>query len=101
MSFRDASLRSLVEKWLGAELAACARVTRFSHTRCKQWRYVCVQARGSSSNYAFVFFRHDDGSWCVFPPDIRRLTMDVSKIDEGLAAAREREYRHSPSMVCR
>jgi hypothetical protein len=88
MSFRGASLRSLVEKWLGAELAACARVTRFSHARRKQWRYVCVQARGSSSNFAFVFFRHDDGSWCVFPPDTRRLTMDVSKMDAGLAVAR-------------
>ncbi|MBP0594888.1 hypothetical protein J8I87_35545 [Paraburkholderia sp. LEh10] len=87
MSFRDASLRSLVEKWLGAELAACARVTRFSHTRRKQWRYVCVQARGSSRNFDLVFFKHDDGSWCVFPPDSRRLTMDFSKIDEGLAEA--------------
>nr|WP_240975379.1 hypothetical protein [Paraburkholderia aromaticivorans] len=87
MSFRDASLRSLVEKWLGAELAACARVTRFSHTRRKQWRYICVQARGSSSNLAFVFFRHDDGSWCVFPPDTGRLTMDVAKMDAGLASA--------------
>jgi hypothetical protein len=80
MSFRGASLRSLVEKWLGAELAACARVPRFSHARRKQWRYVCVQARGSSSNFAFVFFRHDDGSWCV---SARYQTTDNGRLENG------------------
>ncbi|ACC72373.1 hypothetical protein Bphy_3213 [Paraburkholderia phymatum STM815] len=83
MNFRDTSLRSLVEKWLGAESAACARVTHFSHTRSKPWRYVCIKAIRASGTFAFVFFRHDDGSWCVFPPGPRRPTMNVSSMDRS------------------
>lgn len=83
MSSYGPSLRSLVEKWLGAESAACPRVTRFSHAPRKRWRYVCVEATRPSGTFSFVFFRHDDGSWSVFPPNIQRLTMGFSKVDRG------------------
>ncbi|RZF23481.1 hypothetical protein EVC45_44305 [Paraburkholderia sp. UYCP14C] len=66
------SLRSLVEKWLGVEAAIHPRVTHFSHTPKRRWRYVCVEATRPSGTFSFVFFRHDDGSWSVFPPEMRR-----------------------------
>jgi hypothetical protein len=69
MGGRERSLRGLVEKWFGSASRESICVTRFSHTRRKSWRYVCVEARQTSEPYAFIFFRHDDGSWCVFPPE--------------------------------
>lgn len=80
MSFREGSLRSVVEKWFGAVADARARVTRSRLIRCKQWRCVRVEATRSAGTFELIFFRHEDGSWCVFPPDARRLTMDVSKL---------------------
>ena len=83
MSSRETSLRSLVAKWLGAESAAFPRVTRFSHSRLKPWRYVCISETRPSGTFAFVFFRHEDGSWCVFPPEVRRPSMDVARMNTG------------------
>ncbi|SOE90687.1 hypothetical protein SAMN05446935_10003 [Burkholderia sp. YR290] len=80
MSFREGSLRSVVEKWFGAGSDAHARVRRSRYIRCKQWRCVRVEATRSADTLELIFFRHDDGSWCVFPPDTRRLSMDVSKM---------------------
>jgi hypothetical protein len=68
MNCRERSLRVLVEKWLGREDAKSARVTRFSHGTRRRWRYVCVETRRQAGAFSIVFFRHDDGSWCVFPP---------------------------------
>ncbi len=86
MTLHEACLRSQVEKWLGAELTTCVRVTHFSHTRRKPWRYVCVQATRPSGTFTFVFFRHDDGSWRVFPPQAPRPAMRVSEVDKGMVA---------------
>jgi hypothetical protein len=69
MCGRERCLRGLVEKWLGSASRDCIRVTQFGHTRHRPWRYVRIEATHTSNPYAFVFFRHDDGSWCVFPPD--------------------------------
>ncbi|MFM0006237.1 hypothetical protein PQR57_35280 [Paraburkholderia dipogonis] len=77
MGTRERSLRVLVEKWLGPDLALHARVTHFSHSRRKRWRYVCVEADRPSGKQAMAFFRHDDGSWCVFPPEYKRPSMSM------------------------
>jgi hypothetical protein len=77
MSIRQGSLRSLVQKWLGTDPTHRTRVTRFSHTRAKRWRYVCVESARPSGAFSIVFFRHEDGSWCVFPPAIKRPAMNV------------------------
>jgi hypothetical protein len=77
MGTREKSLRVLVENWMGPDAAKRARVTRFSHSRRKQWRYVCVEADRPSGTLAFVFFRDDEGSWCVFPPERKRPTMNI------------------------
>ena len=66
------SLRKLVEKWVGA---AHVRVTQFSHTRREPWRYVRIEADQRPQPVTLIFFRHDDGSWCVFPPQQKRPEM--------------------------
>lgn len=77
MGTRERSLRVLVEKWLGADRVLHVRVTHFSHSRRKRWRYVSVEADRPSGKLAMAFFRHDDGSWCVFPPEYKRPSMNV------------------------
>jgi hypothetical protein len=61
------SLRCLVEKWLAPAPGSAVRVTEFSRTRWDGRRYVCVRTSSSAGARALLFFRHDDGSWCVFP----------------------------------
>ncbi|PTB19088.1 hypothetical protein C9I57_18720 [Trinickia symbiotica] len=68
MAGRQRSLRRVVESWLGTHGATDIRVTRFSGTRRKRCRCVRVEASGERGKLAILFFRHDDGSWCVFPP---------------------------------
>jgi hypothetical protein len=70
----EKSLRVLVEKWLAPTLTTPIRVTRFSRTRANQ-RYVCVEVLRSGGSVTLFFFRHEDGTWCVFPPDTRRLAI--------------------------
>ena len=89
MGTREKSLRVLVENWLGPDAAKHARVTRFSHSRRKQWRYVCVEADHPSGRLAFVFFRHDEGSWCVFPPEYKRPAMNIARFISSPAASAE------------
>ncbi|MFX1674818.1 hypothetical protein PWR63_21605 [Paraburkholderia sp. A2WS-5] len=71
MEIRGGSLRAQVEKWLGPISTSRARVTQFSRSRYKTWRYVRVESVCTSSVYEIVFFRHDDGAWRVFPPENR------------------------------
>jgi hypothetical protein len=75
---RETSLRLLVEKWFGRESEMRARVTLFSHSRTSRWRYVCVASRRATGELSIFFFRHDDGSWSVFPPQTKRPTMNVA-----------------------
>lgn len=72
------SLRFLVEKWLGTSPERHARVTAFGHCRRRAWRYVRVETTHPSGVREMLFFRHEDGSWCVFPPEIRRPAMRVA-----------------------
>jgi hypothetical protein len=81
MSFREASLKELVHKWLGDERDTAPKVTDFSHTRHKPWRYVCVKATRATGTISFIFFRYDDGSWGLFPPDQRRVTLQHPNLD--------------------
>ncbi|WP_349606048.1 hypothetical protein [Cupriavidus sp. DF5525] len=67
MKTESTTLRGLLEKWVGLDTKAPARVTRIrppSHcTGCVQ-----VDVAGASGGISLFFFRHADGSWCVFPP---------------------------------
>ncbi|MFM0131632.1 hypothetical protein [Paraburkholderia sediminicola] len=66
------SLRSQVEKWLAPTSATPVRVTAFSRTGLGGRRYVCVETTSPSGAHALFFFKHDDGSWCVFPQTANR-----------------------------
>jgi hypothetical protein len=72
----EKSLRYAVDKWLAPTPAMPARVVRF----CVRARYVCVEALRPTGVLAIVFFRHDDGSWNVFPPQIKRPSMGVERL---------------------
>lgn len=71
MRVGERSLRALVEKWLGLDAVKRARVTRFRRSVQHPWPYVRVEVTRPSGVLAIMFFRHDDGSWCVFPPEHR------------------------------
>lgn len=69
------TLRLLIEKWLGPCSDSRTRITRLSRFRQAQQRCVCVEAVRSSGALAIAFFRHDDRSWSVLPPVIKRPEM--------------------------
>jgi len=75
MNSNESSLRALVDKWLAPNARVPARVVRFSRTQDHRLRYVCVEAAHPARTIAIFFFRHDDGSWCVFPPALTRPAM--------------------------
>ncbi|SEB95616.1 hypothetical protein SAMN02787142_0624 [Burkholderia sp. WP9] len=63
------SLRLLVEKWLAPTSRTTMRVTRFTQTGSHRRRYVRVEMLRPEGQVALFFFRHDDGTWHVLPPD--------------------------------
>jgi hypothetical protein len=68
MNTAHTSLRELVDKWLAPTLAKPGHVTNFGRTLLHRHRYVRVEAAHPAGTLAIFFFRHADGSWCVFPP---------------------------------
>lgn len=71
----EKSLHWAVDKWLAPTPAMPARVTRrCTGVRCR--RYVCVEAWRPGGLLSIFFFRHDDGSWNVFPPEAERPAMN-------------------------
>ncbi|SEA41653.1 hypothetical protein SAMN05192564_1011403 [Paraburkholderia sartisoli] len=94
MNTRERSLRNLVESWLGSERTEDIRVTRYSRIGRKVRRHVCVEAVRESGTLTIVFFRHDDGSWCVFPPAPRTPVM-------GAALHTYAFLRGTPEIACR
>ncbi|WP_162068857.1 hypothetical protein [Burkholderia sp. THE68] len=60
------SLRYLVHDWLGA--VESMRVSRPARSQRMPWRAVRIEVARSSAAFAIVFFRHGDGSWCIYPP---------------------------------
>jgi hypothetical protein len=87
-STSEQSLRCPVEKWLAPAPAIPVHVTRFSRTGWNGQRYVCVETSSPDGTRALFFFRHDDGSWCVFPPTADRWKMTtVRPVSRVVAAA--------------
>ncbi|MFM0631546.1 hypothetical protein [Paraburkholderia xenovorans] len=78
MSPTEKTLRWAVEKWLAPTPATPARVVRFCRTQMHR-RYVCVEAMGPRGLLSIFFFRHDDGSWHVYPPAQVRPAMTVRR----------------------
>ncbi|MDS0859652.1 hypothetical protein NUV25_18260 [Burkholderia pseudomultivorans] len=61
-------LRQLVDKWLVITPPVRGHVIEFGRITRKGWRFVRIGATRSDALFSIVFFRHDDGSWNVFPP---------------------------------
>jgi len=72
----EKSLHWVVDKWLAPTPAMPARVIRRSRSGVHHRRYVCVEALRPEGLLSFFFFRHDDGSWNVFPPEAERPAMN-------------------------
>lgn len=66
MRSQTTSLRFLVNDWFGKD--ENFRVSRPVRSPERPWRAVRVEVMRSSAALAIIFFRHGDGSWCVYPP---------------------------------
>lgn len=75
MDGSNISLHSLVDKWLAPTLSMPARVTQFGRTVSTHFRYVRLEGGPATVPLTVIFFRHDDGSWRVFPPTAARPQM--------------------------
>lgn len=62
------SLRWLIEKWFGVQSYGTYRLTRSPRVHSSLGRCVCFESIGAGHAIKIFFFRHDDGSWSVFPP---------------------------------
>ncbi|PTB30856.1 hypothetical protein C9I56_00340 [Paraburkholderia caribensis] len=69
------TLRSLVHKWLGPTSGTPAKVTRLHRRHENRGICVHIELRLQTGTVGLFFFRHGDGSWCVFPPDSERPVM--------------------------
>ena len=67
MGSGEKCLRTLVGKWFGPSAVVAIRVVEFSRTRTDRRRYVRIGVMRPDGGLTIVFFRHDDGSWNVFP----------------------------------
>ena len=74
----EKSVRVQAHKWFGP--SAALRVIEFSRTPSDRRRYVCIGALRPEGCLTIVFFRHDDGSWNVFPPRTDMPAMRACKL---------------------
>ncbi|SAL78866.1 hypothetical protein AWB67_05343 [Caballeronia terrestris] len=77
MNSHASSLHRLVDKWLGPTQATPARVVRMTRSGSHPTRCIRVEVERPSGSLSVLFFRHDDGTWCVFPPTNRRPSMNA------------------------
>jgi hypothetical protein len=71
MKTGERSLRFVIEKWMTPTAATPIRIIRSSRTGLNQRRYVHVETHRPGGSVSLFFFRHDDGTWQVFPPGNR------------------------------
>ncbi|RCJ03720.1 hypothetical protein DDK22_35825 [Cupriavidus necator] len=75
MQINQRSLRFLVEKWFDSSSFSSLRITRVLHSTLGRNHCVRVELPRTDNPVAVFFFRHDDGSWSVFPPETKRRSM--------------------------
>ncbi|QCP50396.1 hypothetical protein FAZ95_15200 [Trinickia violacea] len=73
----EMSLGSIFDKWVGRTTDNSVRVTRLGRARSR--RYVQVALLRSGTVHTIFFFRHDDGTWNVFPPETERPAMGIAQ----------------------
>ncbi|MFM0268165.1 hypothetical protein [Paraburkholderia sediminicola] len=71
------TLRLVVEKWLTPGPTTLVRITRCGRKFSSQGRQVRVDALRPEGPIEILFFRHDDGTWWVFPQNAQRFSMSV------------------------
>lgn len=71
------SLRWLIDKWFAVAAGNAFRVTRSPCSDPSSCRYVCVEVTRTGGALKIFFFRHEDGSWSVFPPAPKRPTLTL------------------------
>lgn len=90
MDSQKSSLRELIDKWMSFESAQPIKVTRLICGPRRLWRGVCVEALRASGSFSLVLFRHEDGSWRVYPPEppqpVIALTSAMPMVIASLAA---------------
>ncbi|VXC74740.1 conserved hypothetical protein [Burkholderia sp. 8Y] len=74
------SLHSAVDKWLAPTATRPARVAQLCRSHITGMRYVRVEAWHGGELIGIIFFRHDDGTWNVFPPQARRPSMNAARL---------------------
>lgn len=84
---RQSSLRLTIGKWFAATPTTPIRIKRLRRERSDRRRYVAVEVSRGAGGAAIWFFRHRDGSWQVFPPDIERPTLqpcsNFAQVNDG------------------
>lgn len=78
MNRRQSSLRLLIGKWFAATPAIPVQIKRLARERSDRRRYIAVEVSRKAEGIAIWFFRHQDGNWQVFPPDIERPALQAS-----------------------
>ncbi|TKC92704.1 hypothetical protein FAZ69_01050 [Trinickia terrae] len=77
MAVAERSLRMLIEKWIGGTGATSVGVSLLAHGTARRRRCVCIHVERPAGTFALFFFRHDDGSWHVIPPETTRPAMSA------------------------
>ena len=80
MDSGEKCLRTLVGKWFGPSAVVGIRVMEFSRTGTDRRRYVRIGTALADGSLTIVFFRHDDGSWNVFPAKASRPAMGAYRL---------------------
>ena len=88
MASAEKSLRLMIEHWLGPELGDEVRVTRFRNRRSTRECYVRVETFNAAGPVAMFFFRHQDGTWRIFPPSQERPAMCVGVVSTNSVSVR-------------
>jgi hypothetical protein len=86
MELRGHKLQSAIEKWIGPQRVQVVRLGRSGRGKARR---IPVEIERPSRPFAIFFFRHEDGSWQVFPPS----DSQQPEINEG------RDLRHAASAL--
>ena len=74
------SLQQSIDKWFSPSQRDQIRVTRFRQRALGGQSGVIVRLMGAPDPIELLFFRHGDGTWCLFPANVARPTMSASTL---------------------
>jgi hypothetical protein len=77
---KTCSLQQSIDKWFSPTQRDQIRVTRFRRNILGGQTGVMVRLLGATDTIELLFFRHSDGTWCIFPAAERGPTMKASAL---------------------